>query len=71
WEHIDSGLPGLAGVEELAAFMAEHPRGYFLAEWRRFGHWKFLADDVRWVEEHMIRLDDASSPDVTVYAWGL
>ena len=71
WEHIDSGLPGLATVDDVAKFMEEHPRGFFLAEWRRFGHWdRYLGDDVAWVEEHMTRIDEVSNTDITVYKWG-
>jgi hypothetical protein len=71
WEHIDSGLPGLATTDDVAKFMQDHPRGFFLAEWRRFGHWdRYLGDDLAWIEQNMTRIDEASNPDITVYAWG-
>jgi 4-amino-4-deoxy-L-arabinose transferase-like glycosyltransferase len=71
WEAYESGIEGLANAEAFAAYVDENPRGYFLAERRRFQHWNFFADDLAWVEANMIRIDDASNEDVTVYAWGL
>ena len=58
-------------MDELAAFVAAHPKGYFLAEWFRFWHFDFMKPDVDWVEAHMTRIDEASSGDVRVYAWGM
>lgn len=71
WEYIESGLDGLRDLDDLQAFIAEHPRGFFVAEWRRFGNWRFYQEDIDWVESNMRRIDEASSRDVTVYAWGL
>ncbi len=76
WEAVESGLPGLAGVTELAAFVAAHPRGFFIAEWWRFERnykgapWADFSEDIAWVQSHMRRVAEASSADVTVYAWG-
>ncbi len=76
WESVESGLPGLPGIEQLAAFVATHPRGYFIAEWWRFERnyegapWGDLSEDIAWVQAHMRKVDEASSADVTVYAWG-
>jgi hypothetical protein len=76
WEAAESGLPGLPGIPELAAFVAQHPRGYFIAEWWRFERnykgapWADFSEDIAWVQAHMRRVDEASSSDVTVYAWG-
>jgi 4-amino-4-deoxy-L-arabinose transferase-like glycosyltransferase len=76
WEGVESGLPGLAGVKDLAAFVAKHPRGYFIAEWWRFERnykgapWADYSADIAWVQAHMRKVDEASSVDVTVYAWG-
>ncbi len=71
WEYIESGSMGLKDLSELQAFMAKHPRGYFLAEWRRFEGLRYVAEDVAWVQQHMRRIDEACSKDVTVYAWGM
>lgn len=76
WEEAESGLPGLRTLEEFQDYVRAHPRGFYLAEWRRFG---FIAAHggppyaaaQAWIDEHLVRLEDASSADVTVYAWGL
>ncbi len=76
WEGVESGLPGLADVQALQAFVAEHPRGYFVAEWWRFERnyagapWADFGEDIAWVQAHMHKVDLASRGDVTVYAWG-
>jgi len=75
WEAVESGLPGLPGVPELAAFVAAHPRGYFIAEWWRFERnykgapWADFSEDIAWVQARMRKVEEASSADVTVYAW--
>lgn len=78
WESQESGLEGLASLDELKAFVAKHPRGYFIAEYDRFEksrHHTALRDtlgkEVTWVQENMTRIEEATSRDVTVYAWGL
>lgn len=71
WEHIDSGLEGLKTVDDLKAFMADHPTGYFFAERRRFQGVSILYADFVWVETHMERIPEASNADITVYAWGM
>lgn len=70
WEFVESGLDGLKTLEDLKGFVANHPRGFFLAEWQRFGRWRQLAEDQAWVDDHMKRIEEASSEDVIVYAWG-
>ncbi len=72
WEYWETGSKGLRNVEELKAFIAEHPHGFFIAEWWRFDADVFdeLEEDRRWVRANMERLEEASSADVTVYAWG-
>lgn len=70
WERVETGLHGLEGLSELRAFMAEHPKGYFIAEYRRFEHSHLLTEDVAWVRANMRRVDEACSGDITVYAWG-
>jgi len=71
WEYIESGMDGMRTLDELKAFVATHPKGYFIAEHRRFTMWPMFAEDVAWVEAHMRRIDAASNSDITVYAWGL
>jgi len=76
WEAVESGLPGIEGVAQLREYVAAHPRGYFIAEWWRFERnykdapWADFSEDIAWVQAHMRRIDEASSRDVTVYAWG-
>jgi hypothetical protein len=70
WEYAESGLDGLKTLDDLKAFVVQHPRGYFLAEYRRFEHAPYFAEDIAWVTANMRRIDEASSRDVTVYAWG-
>jgi hypothetical protein len=76
WEIQESGLKGLDSLESLRTFLAEHPKGYYLAEHFRFEMWRdhgavrdVLGKEVDWVEAHMTRLPEASSADVNVYAW--
>ncbi len=77
WEVDESGLKGLDGLVDLQRFVVEHPKGYFIAEWSRFERnvadlpWIDLSEDISWVQANMTRIDDASSEDVTVYAWGM
>ncbi len=71
WEYVESGLDGLKGLEDLKAFMKKHPKGYFIAEYRRFEHAYLLVGDVAWVRENMRKVDEASSGDITVYSWGM
>lgn len=72
WEYIESGMDGMRTLEELQAFVSAHPRGYFIAEHRRFHMWPiFFKDDIEWVEANMKRIDEASNSDITVYSWGV
>jgi 4-amino-4-deoxy-L-arabinose transferase-like glycosyltransferase len=71
WEVIESGLEGLSTLDDLKTYVLEHPKGYFIAEYRRFHHWPFFDEDEAWVEANMTRIDEASSDDVFVYAWGM
>jgi len=77
WEEQEAGTPGLGSLAELQDYIARHPRGYFVAEHVRFEMWRHHGDlledlgrEVAWVQEHLRRIDEASSADVTVYAWG-
>jgi hypothetical protein len=71
WEAWEIGNEGLRTVDDLKAYMAAHPRGYFLAEWYRFQHFEAQKEERDWVSAHMKRIDEASSGDVTLYSWGL
>lgn len=70
YEYAEVGTNGLATTDDLAAFMAQHPNGFFLAEWFRFLHFDFQEPDREWVRTHMTFLDEASSGDVKLFAWG-
>lgn len=73
----ESGKPGLGSLKELQAFVAAHPKGYFISELGRFERWvdhghirHEIEPEVFWVREHMRRIDEASTGDVIVYEWG-
>lgn len=75
WEYQESGLKGLANLEELKAFVQEHPYGYFIADRERFEKWRFhdhlpeLNEEVTWVEENMERINAVCTPDVSLFKW--
>ncbi len=75
WEGQESGLKGLGSLSELQTFLHEHPKGYFLADEERFEKWRHhrdlpdLEQEVAWVEQHMTRIEEASTDDVTLFAW--
>lgn len=71
WEYIESGMDGMRTLDELKAYVAAHPKGFFIAEHRRFNMWPMFAEDVTWVEANMHRIDEASNSDITVFAWGV
>ncbi len=71
WEAWEIGSEGLKTTEDLAAFMAQHPKGYFLAEWYRFLFFDEQKADRDWVNAHMKRVDEACSLDVTLFSWGI
>lgn len=70
WEYIESGMDGMRTLDELKAFVSAHPKGFFIAEHRRFNMWPMFAEDVAWVEANMRRVEEASNSDITLYAWG-
>ncbi|MCX5771458.1 MAG: glycosyltransferase family 39 protein [Candidatus Hydrogenedentes bacterium] len=70
-ESWETGNEGLRNIEDLAAYMTEHPRGYLIVELFRFWHFNPAQDDVAWVNAHMQLIEEASSGDVRVYAWGM
>ena len=77
WEVDESGMAGLDRLEDFQRFVAEHPKGYFIAEWSRFERnvadipWSDLSEDIAWVQANMTRIDEASTEDVSLYAWGM
>lgn len=73
----ESGKPGLGSLKELQDFVAAHPKGFFISELGRFERWvehghirHEIKPEVLWVREHMRRVHQASTEDVTVYEWG-
>ncbi|HOT51247.1 MAG TPA: DUF2723 domain-containing protein, partial [Candidatus Hydrogenedentes bacterium] len=70
-ERWEIGTEGLKTLDDLKAFVARHPKGYFIAEWYRFGFFPEQEADRAWVNEHMVRIEEASTGDVTLYAWGI
>jgi 4-amino-4-deoxy-L-arabinose transferase-like glycosyltransferase len=71
WETWETGVEGLRTVEEMETFIKAHPRGYFIAEWWAFDWPPILESERAWVKANMTRVEAASSPDVSVYAWGI
>ena len=77
WEVDESGMAGLDRLEDFQRFVAEHPKGYFIAEWSRFERnvadvpWTDLSEDIAWVTANLTRIDEASTEDVSLYAWGM
>ena len=69
WEWTEADKPGIPDVEALKTFIADHPKGYFLADWQQFGRWPQLKEDVDWVAANMRRIGEVSNEDITVYAW--
>lgn len=76
WEGPESGKQGLKTLEELKAFVAQHPRGYYIAEYERFEKWAWAKDlpelgrAADWIHANMTRIDEACSADVFLYRWG-
>lgn len=71
WGEVDeAGVDDLKGLEELKAYVAEHPKGYFLADWWRFERNSDMQDERKWVAQHMTPLWEHSSADITLYTWG-
>jgi hypothetical protein len=71
WPELPSRDMALPALADFRAFVAERPSGYFLAYYRRWEYVSWLIeDDIAWVEEHLVRLEEASTADITVYAWG-
>lgn len=72
WGEVDeAGVDDLKGLEELKAYVSEHPKGYFLSDWWRFERNPGMQEERRWVNEHMTPLWDHSSAEITLYRWGI
>lgn len=70
-EKDEAGTDDLKGLEELKAYVARHPKGYFLSHWWRFERNTSMQEERRWVAEHMTPLRRESSADITIWTWGL
>ena len=70
WEEDETGYTDLETFDDFREYVNSHPKGFFIAEWWRWDRNEFLSEEVEWVEANMKRLDEVSSKDVTVYAWG-
>lgn len=71
WEKDESGMEGLKDLDALKAFLAAHPKGFYLAEWWRFHRNEHLMpEEIAWVNGNTRLIEEASSEDVRVYAWG-
>jgi hypothetical protein len=71
WESWETGMVGLKDLDELQAYVAAYPKGFFIAEWYRFDYAPELSPARDWVKTHMKRIDQACTGDVTLYAWGV
>lgn len=75
WEHQESGLRGLASLRELKEFLKTHPKGFYLAEYVRFGmhrahsHLTDLKTEIDWVHRHMQKIEDVSMGGVQLFHW--
>lgn len=71
WAEVDeAGMDDLKGLEELQAYVAQHPKGYFLSDWWRFERSPDMQEERRWVRENMTAHYEHSSGDITVWTWG-
>ncbi len=70
WEEDETGYRDLETFDDFKEYVRSHPKGFYIAEWWRWDRNDFLSEEVVWVEAHLRRIDEASSDDVTVYAWG-
>jgi hypothetical protein len=70
WEEDETGYRDLETFDDFKEYVGAHPKGFYIAEWWRWDRNDFLSEEVAWVEAHLRRIVEASSDDVTVYAWG-
>ncbi len=72
WEVVETSCRTLRRPEDFETFIKQYPRGYYLAEYRRFDYLgKKFPREIQWVKKHLTRIDVISNRDVTVYAWGV
>lgn len=75
WEYQESGLRGLGSLRELKEFLKAHPKGYYLAEYVRFGMHRAhsqltdLKAEIDWVHRHMRKIEDVSAGGVLLFHW--
>lgn len=68
----ESGMEGLRTLDDLRAWLAEHPLGYYIADtWQfdRMKTWPRFQDEYAWVATHMDYIPEASSETVSVWRW--
>lgn len=68
----ECGMVGLRTLDDLKAWLAEHPQGYYIADtWQfdRMKSWPRFAEEYRWVDEHMELVPFASTETVSVRRW--
>ncbi|HOE67274.1 MAG TPA: glycosyltransferase family 39 protein [Candidatus Hydrogenedentes bacterium] len=70
WEEPETDVPGIKDIAAFQEFMRQHPKGFFLAERKRFHETPGVYQDVAWVEANLRKIEEASNKDVVVYAWG-
>jgi hypothetical protein len=70
WERLETNVLPLDTRDDLAAFLREHPSGWFLAEFSRLTEHRVTAGDLAFVRGHMTHVPEASSGDVDLYTWG-
>jgi hypothetical protein len=75
WEAQESGMEGLPHLDAFREWLDENPRGYFIADYDIFGLYRHdpnlaqLREEYEWVNTHMVRVEEASNSDITVYRW--
>ena len=75
WEYQESGLRGLGSLRELKEFLRTHPKGFYLAEYVRFGmhrgHSQLtdLNAEIDWVHKHMQKIEAVSTGGVLLFQW--
>lgn len=68
----ESGMSGLRTLDDLRAWLENHPRGYYIADrWQfdRMATWPRFADEYQWVVDRMDIVEEASTETVSVWRW--
>lgn len=72
WEAGEIGFEGLEDTAALAAYLEQHPKGYFIEHIRRLSMWeRQLGSEIAFVKQRMRLIEEASEDYVRVYSWGL